>query len=101
MNKRFYRADWQRILEDQKLQGISDEDCAKTHGVTILRLQHWRRLVGGRRLNQPQPLVEVKIPSRSLQALIISFPNGITLSVPDTWPGFSLGTLAKELVALC
>ena len=101
MNKRLTRTDWQKILEDQKAQGISDEDCAKNHGVTIVRLQHWKRMVGGRRLKQPQSLVEVKIPSRSVQALIISFPNGITLSVPDTWPGFNLGTLAKDLGSLC
>ena len=91
---------WQEILKAQREGGQTDIDCAHDRGVRVASLRNWRKKLREPREGGHSNLVELQSLRPAQQELRVTVPNGLVLSVSESWPLEHLVKVARLLRVL-
>ena len=94
------------ILLDWRASGLSFVGFCRAHGINAMRLQYWaqRDRVAGRKIIDPStpipssPLFTEIRPAVSASSLVLTLPNGVTLSVPVDYDVARLRVVVEALL---
>jgi len=91
---------WHEILKAQREQLQTDSDCAHDQGVSVASLRNWRKKLREPREGVHSNLVELRSLRPAPQELRVTLPNGVVLSVSESWPLEHLVKVARLLRVL-
>lgn len=91
---------WREIFSAQQELSQNDSECARDQGVSVASLRNWRKKLREDDVSEPPGLVELQSFSTRQDELRVTLPNGVLLSVGESWPLEHLFKVATLLRAL-